>query len=383
VSLAVVLVFAAALLGRSMMALASVEMGFNPDRLLVLRTNVPVANLNSATRATMFYRDLLTELRAVPGITAIGGVTSLPTAVRSDGSYWVEGGPRLEDTGVRAPQALLTVVTPGYFGTLQVPFKAGRDFGDQDRYGAPLVAIVNESLARATFQGHDPLGRRIQCGLDNLDFMTIVGVVADIRTAGPSLPAQPEIYMPYEQHPGPATALNLVVRTEVADPLALIQTMSRTIRQRNPDVPVRASTMDGTLETASAAPRFRTIVLTIFAAVALVLAVAGVYGVMTYAVNQRIPELGLRVALGATQRNVMSLILWQGGKLTLAGLAIGLALALLAGRGLQGILFGVTARDPLILAVVAVGVAGATLVACYLPGRRAVRVDPMIALRTE
>ena len=383
VSLAVVLVFAAALLGRSMMALASVEMGFNPDRLLVLRTNVPVANLNSATRATMFYRDLLTELRAVPGITAIGGVTSLPTAVRSDGSYWVEGGPRLEDTGVRAPQALLTVVTPGYFGTLRVPFKAGRDFGDQDRYVAPLVAIVNESLARATFEGHDPIGRRIQCGLDNLDFMTIVGVVADIRTAGPSLPAQPEIYMPYEQHPGPATALNLVVRTEVADPLALVQTMSRTIRQRNPDVPVRASTMDGTLETASAAPRFRTIVLTIFAAVALVLAVAGVYGVMTYAVNQRIPELGLRVALGATQRNVMSLILWQGGKLALAGLGIGLALALLAGRGLQGILFGVTARDPLILALVTAGVAGATLVACYLPGRRAVRVDPMIALRTE
>src|SRR5687768_11811476 len=141
--------------------------------------------------------------------------------------------------------------------------------------------------------------------------------------------------------------------------------------------------MEGTYETASAAPRFRTIVLTIFAAVALVLAVAGVYGVMTYAVNQRIPELGLRVALGATQRNVMSLILWQAGKLTLAGLAIGLALALLAGRGLQGILFGVTARDPLILAVVAVAVAGATLVACYLPGRRAVRVDPMIALRTE
>ena len=383
VALAVVLVFAAALLGRSMIALASVEMGFSSDRLLVLRTNVPVADLKDATRATMFYRDLLTELRAVPGITSIGGVTSLPTAVRSDGSYWIEGGPRLEDTGVRAPQALLTVVTPDYFRTLRVPFKTGRDFGDRDRHGAPLVAIVNESLARASFQGQEPIGRRIQCGLDNLEFMTIVGVVADIRTAGPSLPAQPEIYMPYEQHPGPATALNLVVRTEVADPLTLVETISRAIRQRNPDVPVRASTMDGTLETASAVPRFRTIVLTIFAGVALLLAVAGVYGVMTYAVNQRIPELGLRMALGATHQNVMSLILWQGAKLALAGLAIGVPLALLAGRGLQGILFGVTPRDPLILALVTVGVAGATFVACYLPGRRAVRVDPTIALRAE
>jgi putative ABC transport system permease protein len=383
VALAVVLVFAAALLGRSLIALASVEMGFSPDRLLVLRTDVPVANSSGAMRATMFYRDLMTELRVMPGITAIGGVTSLPTAVRSDGSYWIEGGPRLEDTGVRAPQALLTVVTPDYFRTLRVPLKSGRDFGDRDRHGAPLVAIVNESLARASFQGQEPIGRRIQCGLDNLEFMTIVGVVADIRTAGPSLPAQPEIYMPYEQHPGPASALNLVVRTEVADPLTLVETISRAIRQRNSDVPVRASTMEGTLETASAAPRFRTIVLTIFAGVALLLAVAGVYGVMTYAVNQRIPELGLRLALGATHQNVMSLILWQGAKLAFAGLAIGLALALLAGRGLQGILYGVTPRDPLILALVTAGVAGATLVACYLPGRRAVRVDPMIALRAE
>ncbi len=383
VALAVVLVFAAALLGRSLVALASVEMGFSPDRLLVLRTDVPVANISGAMRATMFYRDLMTELRAMPGIAGIGGVTSLPTAVRSNGSYWIEGGPRLEDTGVRAPQALLTVVTPDYFRTLRVPLKTGRDFGDRDRHGAPLVAIVNESLARASFQGQEPLGRRIQCGLDNLEFMTIVGVVADIRTAGPSLPAQPEIYMPYEQHPGPATALNLVVRTEVADPLALVETISRAIRQRNPDVPVRASTMDGTLETAAATPRFRTIVLTIFAGVALLLAVAGVYGVMTYAVTQRIPELGLRMALGATRQNVMSLILWQGAKLAFSGLAIGLVLALLAGRGLQGILFGVTPRDPLILALVTAGVAGATLVACYLPGRRAVRVDPMLALRAE
>jgi putative ABC transport system permease protein len=383
IALAVVLVFGAGLLGRSLIALASVEMGFNPEHLLVFRTDVPVATIKDAPRATAFYRDLLAELRALPGVTATGGVTSLPTAVRSDGSYWIEGGPRLEDTGVRAPQALFTVVTPDYFRAMRVPFKSGRDFREADRLDAPFVAIVNESLARASFAGADPIGKRIQCGLDNLAFMTIVGVVDDVRTAGPARPAQAEIYMPYEQHPGPATALNLVVRTETLDPGGLIDTIGRKIRERDPDVPVRASTMQNTLDTASATPRFRTFLLTVFAGVALLLAIAGVYGVMTYTVSQRIPELGVRIALGATPQNVMKLIVWHGAKLAFAGLAIGLMAALMTGRILQGLLFGVTPRDPLILAGVIAGVAIATLVACYIPGRRAVRIDPMTALRAE
>jgi putative ABC transport system permease protein len=383
VALAIVLVFGAGLLGRSLVALASVDMGFSPEQLLVLRTDVPVASSADAPRATAFYRDVLAELRGLPDVTTVGGVTSLPTAVRSDGGYWIEGGARLEDTGVRAPQALFTVVTPDYFKALGVPFKSGRDFGDRDRRDAAFVAIINESLARASFQGVVPVGRRIQCGLDSLEFMTIVGVVADVRTAGPTRPAQPEIYMPYEQHPGPASALNLVVRTGTQDPRALVETISRRIRARNPDVPVRASTLQGTLDTAAATPRFRTFLLTVFAAVALLLAVAGVYGVMTYTVSQRVPELGVRIALGATPRSVMMLIVWHGAKLALAGVAIGLALALVAGRVLQGLLFGVTPHDPLILALVIAGVGVAMLMACYIPGRRAVRVDPVIALRAE
>ena len=383
VALAVVLVFGAGLFGRSLIALASVQMGFAPEQLLVLRTVVPVASVDEAPRATAFYRDLLAELRAVPGVNAIGGVTSLPTLVRSNGGYWIEGGPGPEDQGVRSPQALFTVTTPDYFRALRVPMKAGRDFTDSDRRDAPFVAIINESLARASFPGQNPLGRRIRCGLDTLDYMTIVGVVADVRTAGPSRPARPEIYMPYEQHPGPATALNLVARTEAADPLALGQTMSRKIRERNPDVPVRVSTMEGTLEMASATPRFRTFLLTVFAAVALLLALAGVYGVMACAVNQRLPELGVRVALGATPDNIMRLVMGQGARLAALGLAIGLVLALLTGRVLQGFLFGVTPRDPLILALVTMTVAFATLAACYVPARRAMGADPMMALRAE
>ncbi|HEV3484578.1 MAG TPA: ABC transporter permease, partial [Vicinamibacterales bacterium] len=192
IALAVVLVVAAGLLGRSLAALAAVDMGFDPERLLVLRTAVPVQSREEAPRATAFYRDLLAELRLTPGIDAVSGVFSLPTQVRSNGGYTIDGGPAI-GTSTRLPQAVLNVVTPEYFRTLRIPMRAGRDFGDGDRLDAPPVAIVNEALARQSFAGQDPIGRRIQCGLDRLDFMTIVGVVADVRTYGPARPAEPEI----------------------------------------------------------------------------------------------------------------------------------------------------------------------------------------------
>jgi predicted permease len=383
IALAVVLVAGAGLLARSLVALSVVDMGFQPERLLVLSTTVPVRTSDDAPRATAFYRDLLTELRAIPGVTAVGGVTGLPTAVVSNGGYVVEGGPSFDQVGVRATQAVFTVVTPDYFRTMGVPVKAGRDFNDGDRRGATMVVVINESLARASFPGKDPIGLRLQCGLDVLDFMTIVGVVGDVRTWGPNLPAQAEIYMPYEQHPGPATTLRIVARTATADPLALTDTMRRKISARNPDVPVKASTMESTLDTASAAPRFQTFLLVVFAGVALVLALAGVYGVMAYTVSQRVPELGVRIALGATPEDIRALIFGQGAKLAGAGLLIGVALALLSGKLLQGLLFNVTARDPLILGAVTVAVAVAVMAACYIPMRRAVRVDPMVALRVE
>jgi predicted permease len=383
IALAVVLVFGAGLLARSLLALAAIDMGFVTQQILVLNTAVPVRGIENAPRATDFYRDLLAEVRTLPGVTAAAAVTSLPTAVRSDGGYAIEGRSDLMQTGVRSPQALLIVATPDYFRTLGMSVRSGRDFADGDRRDAPLVAIINESLARASFQGEDPIGRRIQCGLDNLDFMTIVGVVSDVRTAGPTRPAQPELYMPFEQHPGPATALNIVARTQAADPRVLAETITRKIRARNADVPVKVTTMEQTIDSAAATPRFRTLLLVTFAVIALLLALAGVYAVMAYSVNQRLPELGVRVALGASPSNIMTLVLGHGARLAAAGLTIGVGLSLLAGRALQNLLFGVTPWDPLMLAVVPVAVAVATAAACYIPGRRAVRVDPMIALRTE
>jgi putative ABC transport system permease protein len=383
IALAVVLVVGAALLGRSLVALAEVDLGFSAERLLVVRTSVPVSGMEDSPRATAFYRDVLPELRAIPGVTAVGAVTSLPTAVRSNGGYWIEGGPGPNDTGVRAPQAIFNVVTPEYFRAMRISLKSGRDFSDGDRRDAPFVVIVNEALVREAFPGIDPIGRRIQCGLDTLEFMTIVGVVADVRTRGPARPVQPEIYMPYEQHPAPASAMTIVARTAVEDPLAVAETMRRKIRERNPDVPAAAQTMEMTLETASATPRFRTFLLALFAAAALLLALSGVYGVMAYTVSRRIPEIGLRVALGAAPGDILRMIVGQGAKLAGIGLVIGVMLALAASRVIEGLLFGVTARDPVIFAAVAVLTAAAALGACYVPGRRAVRVEPMIALRSE
>jgi predicted permease len=282
-----------------------------------------------------------------------------------------------------APQAVLNVVTPTYFDTLRVKLRSGRDFTDQDRRGAPMVAIINEALARESFSGQDPIGRRIQCGLDSADYMTIVGIAADVRTGGPASPLQPEIFMPYEQHPGPSTNLNLVVRAAVEDPMSLVETIRRKVTALNPDVPVKASTMEATLGETADTPRFQTFLLVAFAAVALLLALAGIYSVMTYTVNQRVPELGVRIALGATPRNILGLILGHGARLALIGLALGIVLALLSGRLLEGLMFGVTARDPWSLVSVSILVAVATLAACYIPGRRAVRVDPMTALRAD
>ena len=383
VALAVVLVTGAGLLGRSLAALTTVDMGFDPEGLAVVGTVVPVKALEEASRATAFYRQLLGDVRRMPGVAAAGAVRSLPTQAASHGGYFIEGGADPDRPLSVTPTAVLNVISEGYFGTLGVPVGRGRDFTESDDAGAPMVAIINEALARASFGEVDPLGRRIQCGLDSREFMTIVGVVGDVRTDGPDTPAQPEIYMPFEQHPGPSTALSLVLRGSSGNPLALAEPIRRRIASLNADVPMKITTMESTLETAAATPRFRTFLVVAFAAIALVLALAGIYGVMAYSVSQRVPELGVRIALGATPGNILRLVIGHGARLAAIGLVLGVGLALASGRLLEGMLFNVTARDPWSFAAVAVTVALACLAACYIPGRRALRVDPMSALRAE
>ena len=383
IGLAVALVMGAGLLARSLVELARVDMGFASERLAVLRTTVPVAGPEEFARATAVYRGLIDEIRGLPEVASAGAVTGLPSVPQSNGSYWIEGAPGPEVQTLNAPQALFTVVTPGYFEALGVPVVRGRDVADGDRLDAPFVAVVNEQLVTDAFPGVDPIGRTVRAGLDSLTPMTIVGVVKNVRTRGPARPVQAEIYFPFEQHPGPATTLNLVVRARAGDPLAAGAAAARVIRSRHADVPVRLEAMTTTLAASTATPRFRTALLVVFAAVALVLAVAGVYGVMAYTVSQRVPEIGLRVALGATPRDVLGLVLKDGGVLVAAGLTLGTALTLAGSRLLSGLLFSVSARDPLVLAGVTLLVGLAALGACLVPGRRALKVDPLLALRAE
>ena len=379
VALSVVLLAGAGLLIRSFVALHNVALGFHPEHVLMMESSVPAAGLESARRATRFYKDLLADVATLPGVSAVGGTRNPPGTVYSDGSYFID---RLGELTPNTPNAVLSVVTPGAFAALGVPLKRGRDFNEGDTYEAPFTAIINEALARKSFPGQDPLGRLIYCGLDSDKIMKIVGVVGDVRQYGPAIAPSPEIFMPYEQHPLPSTALNIVVRASVAGG-ALQEPIQRKVRARSAEVPVKFTSVEELLSENTAAPRFRTLLLGIFAGIAVCLAMAGVYGVMAYAVGQRANEIGLRMALGAGAGDILRLILRQGMALTGVGLALGLIAAAIATRLVTSMLFEVKAGDPLTYAGVAVLLALVSLLASYLPARRATRVDPVAALRQE
>jgi predicted permease len=380
VALSVVLLAGAGLLIRSFVALQNVALGFHPAHVLVMETSVPSAGLESARRATRLYSDLLTDLSTVPGVSAVGAVRTPPGDVGSDGGYFIDHLPSVMN--IDAPQAVFSVVTPGAFSVLGIPLKRGRDFNERDGYEAPFTAVINEALARKSFPGQDPLGRVLYCGLDSMKPMTIVGVVGDVRQYGPAAEPRPEIIMPYQQHPQTATALNILVRT-ASDSHALWAQFQRKVRERSADVPVKFTSMEELLSENTSAPRFRTLLLAIFAAIAVSLAMAGVYGVVAYAVGQRAGEIGLRMALGATTGDVMRLVLRQGMVLTGIGLAAGLIAAVLATRLVTSMLFEVKASDPATYIGVTALIGVVSMAASYFPARRATRVDPVSALRQE
>jgi predicted permease len=379
---AVVLVIGAALLIRSFSALSGVDMGFRTDHLLLADTTVPSADVNAARRAVRFYQELLPRLAAVPGARSVAAAYGVPTQVRSNGGYAIEGGPPFAQMGVRSPQALFTVVTPGYFSTLDIAVKRGRDFSDRDTEDAPFVTIVNQALVRASFPDRDPIGRRLQCGLDSLELMTIVGVVADVRAGDPSLSPQPQIYMPFQQHPRYSTALTIVART-AADPWQLSQAAAQAVRALNPDVPIKITTMEAAIDDAVSAPRFRTILLGTFAGLALLLAMAGVYGVVSFSVSQRTSEMGLRMALGAQRSDIVRLTLANALRPTLAGVAAGSIASLALARIVSSMLFATDAHDPVIFIAVPASLLGVACVASMAPALKASRVDPATALRLE
>ncbi|HTB14469.1 MAG TPA: ABC transporter permease [Bryobacteraceae bacterium] len=380
IALSVVLLAGAGLLARSFIALNNVAMGFRPEKLLLMETFVPAEGLEASKKASQFYKGLVEEIRQLPSVASAGATLGLPGDPRSNGGYWVDQLP--SHPGVSAPQAVFSVVTPGLIGTLGIPVKIGRDFNDGDTYDAPFTAMINEALAKKSFPGQDPIGRMILCGLDSPKPMRIVGVVGDVRQMGPASEPWPEIIMPYEQHPYYSRALFVTMRTS-GDTTALSEVLRRKVRERSPDVPVKFTTMEASLAENVAAPRFRTLLFLVFAGLAVCLAMAGVYGVMAYVVGQRLNEIGLRMALGASQGDVLGMVLKQALTLAGAGVVLGLAGAVAATRLLTSFLFEVKAGDPITYLGVAVLLSVVAMAASYLPARRATKVDPLAALRQE
>ena len=384
IAISMVLLVGAGLLIRSFERLTRMELGFRSSHLLVMQTSLPADTKDEARRSNAVYGEVARQVAAIPGITSASAAMGLaggPTL--SNGAYFLEGGPGFDQLGMdRSPQADFLVVMPDYFKTIGVPLLAGRDFDARDRYDAAFTAIVNQALVRKTFPGVDPIGRRFRCGLDSPNYMTIVGVVADFRSSDPALPPRPAIYMPYLQHPFPATRMTFVAHT-AGDPMASAETVRKTVQHVSSALPLQFSTMEDRLSATVASPRFRSLLLGIFAGLAMLLAMAGVYGVMAYTVAQRAGEIGLRMALGADRARIVRLVLTGGAKLCLLGLAAGFACAWPAVRLLQSMLFDVSGGDPATWAAMGGAVILATLAACAVPALRAARLDPLDALRQE
>jgi predicted permease len=379
-ALAVILVATGVLLVRSVVALQQAPLGFRGANVLLMQATA-VPSRPDWTDSRMFFQELLADLRQVPGVVAAGAMMGPPGRVGSESGYWIDRMPQHSPANSARP-AVMNVIAPGAFDALGIPVLQGRDFHDGDRADAPSVVIINQALARAALAGRDPLGRALIAGFDSQAPMTIVGVVGDVRQYGPDREPQPEIYMPYQQHFYNGATLRVIVKT-ATDPAAMAPVVERKARDRAPQVAVRVTTMDDLLAEQIATPKFRAWLLSLFGAVALCLAIGGVYGVMAYVAGQRSKEIGVRMALGATARSVRWLMVRRGMTLAGIGLSAGVAGAIIAARLVRGMLFEVKPHDVATYIGVVALLGLLSLLATYIPARRATRIDPVVVLRQE
>lgn len=383
--LSLVLLTGAGLLLRSFQLLNAVDPGYRPEKLLVMEANFPAEGKEGAERAVAFYADFARETAALPGVTAVSYAPSLPVdpAGVSGGLHLIEGRPKPAPAEAAQFSSSWRVVGPDYFSTLGIAVRSGRALDARDAAGATPTALVNESLARAHWPDASPLGHRIWIGWDSVDtWFTVVGVVADTKSGALDAPIRQEVYVPVAQHPTLAASMKVFARTTLP-PAALAESLRQLARRLNPAVPVKFTTGETILADTLTAPRFRSLLIGLFAGVALLLAAIGLYSVLAYGVVQRTTEMGVRMALGARRGQVLGLILRDGLKLVIFGLLAGGLASLALNRLLTAFLFGTQPLDPLVCGSVAALFAVIAVLACWLPARRATQVDPMIALRAE
>jgi len=403
IAITLVLVIGAGLLGRSLKKVLEVDPGFRVDKIVTMDVALPWVNwTNSRPKAAqgVFFANLIDRLKQIPGVRQVGATTALPLDGGLPSGMFLRMTPDQLPKNHRSDEELARefdilfqqkdrqgdadfgVATPGYFQALAIPLLRGRMFDDRDTPDSPHVALITDSLARTAWPGQDPIGHTIEFG--NMDgdmrLLTVVGIVGDVRDYGLEAPPRPTVYVNLFQRPRPAVTLTMLTDADTQ----LVTTAARGILQElNPEVPPRFRTFQQVYSASLGSRRFNLILIGFFGIVALLLATAGVFGVMAYSVGRRTREIGVRIALGARSRDVLTMIVSQGMRTIVIGVAIGLVGSLALTRTLSSLLFGVTATDPLTFAAVIALLIATALLACYIPARRATKVDPMVALRYE
>jgi putative ABC transport system permease protein len=384
VALALVLVIAAGLLVRTFFHLLKVDPGFNTTRVLMFELTLPGARYPDKDTLAGVYRKVLNRLNDIPGVQAAGLGSPMPMSGGQESSAFTIPGRTFDKSSGRSPIASYTIASPGYFSAIGTPILRGRPFLDSDTADSQPVAIISKTLADQFYPGEDAIGKSIKLPPAKFPTLTIVGIAADVKHFTVRESTGPEFYVVYTQKPYPdMLTMQVALRTQ-ADPRAIIGSAREAIRSVDPTLPIaKVSTLASLVDDSMTQPRFSMLLLAAFAALALLLASIGIYGVISYAVAQRTQEFGIRLALGAQPRNVFAMVLGQGARLALLGVFLGFIAAFAVTRLMTSLLFGVQPTDTITFVVVPALLMAIALLACYIPARRATRVDPIIALRYE
>jgi putative ABC transport system permease protein len=379
VALSLLLLVSAGLLIRSFDKILKVDVGFRPERLLSLEYRLPRTKYKDPAVQSNFHRRVIEQIQQVPGVQSVSLVRGLPFSGNGATLPIVLPDRETPPKGME-PEVMVNTATANYFETVGIPFIKGRLFGDQDQANTQPVLIINQTMARRFWPNQDPLGRQIKSAEDGTTG-TVVGVVGDAKHYWLEEESKPQMYAAYSQQPG--LFATVVIRTTV-EPLSLSESIRQAIWKVDADQPMwKIRTVEFLVNRSTADRKFLMALMGIFATLALVLTMIGLYGVVSYLVNQRTQEIGIRMALGAQMRDIMRMVLKQGMVLVLTGVALGLGAAWLLTRLMSRLLYQVSATDPLTFAAIALLLTTVALLACYIPARRATKVDPLVALRYE